>query len=120
MNGFRTIALAIGLAVAVVSTGFAAGAIAVDDEEGVPADEVGYGFETGHATREDAGRAALNECKAQGNTHCKVVVRFDQCGAYAVSRTTYGVGWGRTERAARDMAIDACGSGCRIVVAECE
>jgi hypothetical protein len=99
---------------------FAAGAIAVDDDEGDSAKEAGYGIVTGEASRDAAGAAAMRKCRAEGNKNCKVVVRFDTCGAYANSRKHYGIGWGDTERAARAKALDACGGGCRILVSECE
>ncbi|CAA6606379.1 conserved exported hypothetical protein [Rhodospirillaceae bacterium LM-1] len=97
----------------------AAGAIAVDDEEGVSASEVGYGVGTG-STRDEAGADAMRECKKAGNKGCKVAVRYDTCGAYAGSRSSYAIGYGKTESAAKSMALDACGSGCKIVVADCD
>lgn len=96
----------------------AAGAIAVDDEEGEG--EPGYGIVTGENSRDEAGREALKQCKASGNENCKVVARFDTCGAYAASKQYYGVGWGATEKAAINMAKEQCGESCRIVVSECE
>lgn len=96
----------------------AAGAIAVDDEEGDT--EPGYGFVTGHDTRESAGKAALKECKSSGNENCKVVARFDTCGAYVASKKYYGAGWGNTKEKAISMAKDKCGEKCRVIIAECE
>lgn len=98
----------------------AAGAIAVDDDGDGRSNEIGYGISTGHASREAAGRAALAECRRAGNDDCRVVVRFDTCGAYAVSATHFGVGWGGSERAARAMAQEECGGNCRIVVSGCD
>lgn len=97
----------------------AAGAIAVDDEEGVKATEVGYGVGSG-STREEAAKVALAECKKAGNKNCKVAVRYDSCGAYASSRSSSGVGWGKTESIAKSKAMEECGSGCRIVVSDCD
>lgn len=99
---------------------FAAGAIAVDDEEGQSANDVGYGIATGEDSREEAGREALRRCRSASNHSCRVVVRFDQCGAYAVSRGHFGVGWGNSERGAENMALDQCGANCRIVISDCE
>lgn len=96
----------------------AAGAIAVDDEEGES--EPGYGIVTGMDSREEAGREALKQCKDSGNENCKVVARFDTCGAYAASNEYYGVGWGGTKQAAIGMAMEKCGENCRVVVSECE
>lgn len=97
----------------------AAGAIAVDDEAGSKADEVGYGIGTG-ATREEAAADAKRECKKAGNSECKVVVRYDTCGAYAASKQYSGTGWGSSEGAAKANALESCGAGCKIVVADCQ
>jgi hypothetical protein len=98
---------------------FAAGAIAVDDEEGET--DPGYGVVTGMANREEAGKAALRECRKHGNKNCKVAVRFDQCGAYAGSKKYYGVGYGKSIDVARTMAMNECGQkSCKVLVAECE
>lgn len=98
---------------------FAAGAIAVDDDVGDTSD-AGYGTSTGQDSREEAAAAAMRKCRSFGNKNCKVVVRFDTCGAYANSRKHYGVGWGETARVARAKALDTCGDGCRILVSDCE
>lgn len=100
---------------------FAAGAIAVDDEAGMKAGEVGYGTATGYSTREAAGEAALQNCRDEGNANCKIAVRFDTCGAYAGSADYYGIGWGKSQRAAESAAIEQCGNNsCKIVVSDCE
>lgn len=99
---------------------FAAGAIAIDDEEGQHHEDVGYGVATGADTREEAAADALRRCRSEGNKDCRVVVRFDACGAYAVSDRHYGTGWGNTLRAAQNRALEQCGSNCRVVVSECE
>ncbi len=97
---------------------YAAGAIAVDDEEGER--DPGYGVVTGASSRDEAGRGAMAECRKQGNKACKVAVRFDACGAYASSRKNSGIGYGKTEDVARTMAMNECGTrACKIVVAEC-
>lgn len=107
----------VGLTIA-SATSFGAGAIAVDDEQGEK--EPGYGIVTGYETRDQAGQAALAECK-KSNQNCKVVARFDTCGAYAASLKYYGVGWGSTAADAQAMAMDNCSnSNCRIVVVDCE
>jgi hypothetical protein len=83
--------------------------------------EPGYGLVYGYASREEAAEEALKECYKQGNSHCKVVARFDKCGAYAASLKFYGVGWGRTAADAQAMAMDSCGnSNCRVVVVDRE
>lgn len=106
------------LLLAIPLSAVAAGAIAVDDEEGD--DEPGYGFVTGAESRDAAGKAALKQCKESGNSNCKVVARFDTCGAYAASKKYYGAGWGSTKQQATKMALEKCGTGCKIIVAECE
>ncbi len=93
----------------------------MDDEAGLKAGEVGYGIATGYSTREAAGEAALKNCRDEGNTACQVVVRFDTCGAYAGSADYFGIGWGKSQRAAESAALDQCGNNsCRIVVSDCE
>ena len=101
------------------SGAYAAGAIAVDDQEGD--DEPGYGIIVGADSREEAGRDALKACRKSGNDSCKVVVRFDKCGAYAASRKYYGIGYGSSLRKAENMAIEACGnSSCKVLISDCE
>jgi len=97
----------------------AAGAIAVDDEQGET--EPGYGLATGADTRADAARDAMKFCREEGNKGCKVVVRFDECGAYAASKKYYGIGYGKSLAKAESMALEACGnSKCKILVSDCE
>lgn len=112
-------ALALSLLLAAPLASFAAGAIAVDDEVGDA--EPGYGLVTGEGSRESASSAALAMCRRSGNANCKVVARFDTCGAYASSKKFYGAGWGASEAAARSMAMERCGNdACQVHVAECE
>jgi len=113
-----TAIVAVGLFFAVTEAS-AAGAIAVDDEAGSKAADVGYGIGTG-ATREAAGANSLVECKKAGNASCKVAVRYDTCGAYAASTEHSGTGWGSSESAAKANALEACGAGCKLVVADCQ
>lgn len=110
--------LAAALLLAVPFAAYGAGAIAVDDEEGE--EEPGYGFVTGYDTRDEAGKAALKQCKENGNKNCKIVTRFDKCGAYVVSKKYYGVGWGTSKQDAISMAKEKCGGNCRVIIAECE
>lgn len=97
----------------------AAGAIAVDDEQGSKASDIGYGIGSG-STRDEAGREAMAECKKSGNASCKVAVRYDHCGAYAASSEYSGIGWGDSESEAKANALEACGKGCRIAVSDCQ
>ncbi len=97
---------------------YAAGAIAVDDAVG---DEPGFGTSIGEDTQAEAAKAALKECKKAGNSDCRVVVRFEKCGAYAHSKKYFGVGTGSTKAKARENALAECGnSACKILVVECE
>jgi hypothetical protein len=100
------------------SAAYAAGAIAVDDQAGDT--DAGYGLAVGADTREEAAKQALQYCKEEGNTSCKVVVRFDKCGAYASSKDFYGVGWGNSKQAAIDMAKEKCGDHCKVIVSDCD
>jgi hypothetical protein len=101
-------------------TAFAEGAIAVDDQAGDKPSEAGWGIGFGDS-KETAQAAALKKCQAAGNEHCKVVVWFRPCGAYASSAEKYGVGWGSTEDAAKGKALEACGNNhCKVVASDCE
>jgi len=103
------------------SPALAVGAIAVDDDIGVSADSVGFGYVIGADNKKEAERGAIRECRKQGNDSCKVAVWFDTCGAYAASKEHSGIGYGASKEVARHQALDDCGSEhCRIVVAECE
>ncbi|OAN51346.1 hypothetical protein A6A04_16350 [Paramagnetospirillum marisnigri] len=113
-----TFTVVLGLTIG-ATPGFAAGAIAVDDEAGAKVSEVGYGIGTG-STREEAGADAMRECKKAGNSNCKVAVRYDTCGAYAASRDYSGIGWGSSENTAKANALEACGAGCKVVVSDCQ
>lgn len=101
---------------------FAVGAIAVDDEVGLKADEAGYYMATGEDSEASAKSAALKGCKAlEGAKNCEVMVWFKQCGAYASSKELSGIGYGATKDIATKMALEACGgAGCKIAVADCE
>lgn len=115
----KTYAALAALAFVLPLSAFAAGAIAVDDEEGD--EEPGYGIVTGYDSREAAAKGAMKQCRDAGNQNCKVVARFDSCGAYAASKKYYGVGWGGSKKAAETMALNECGQkSCSIVVSECE
>jgi hypothetical protein len=97
---------------------YAAGAIAVDDAIG---DTPGYGIVTGEDTQSEAAKAALKKCKKVGNSDCRVVVKFEICGAYAASKKYFGVGTGSTKAEARANALEECGnSACKVIVSDCE
>jgi hypothetical protein len=102
------------------AAGFAAGAIAVDDVEGMEHHETGFGTAINEANGDEAAAAAMRECRSTGNENCRVVLRFNRCGAYAVSTGHFGTGTGRTQRAAERDALQGCGAGCRIAISQCE
>ena len=112
-------ALVLGLSLAAPLSVFAFGSIAVDDEVGD--DEPGYGIAVGEDTKEAAQKAAVKYCKEHGNSNCKSVVWFKQCGAYAASKKYYGYGYGATKAIASRKALDMCAhESCKVAVAECE
>lgn len=96
----------------------AIGAIAVDDARGY--DEPGYGYSLNEPTREAAERNALKYCQRYAE-HCRNVVWFETCGAYAASPRHYGYGWGATKARAVEGAMKMCGTNkCKLIVAQCE
>jgi hypothetical protein len=97
----------------------AAGAIATDDVEAGAV----YALVTGAASRDDAGDTALAECRRNGGKHCKVMARFDRCGAFAAlaGKRLYGAGWGDSGDIARSMALAKCADhACKVQALECE
>src|ERR1700728_4027822 len=97
----------------------AEGAIAVDDQPGQKPSDAGFGIGFGD-TPESAQRAALAKCNSAGNESCKVVIVFDQCGAYASSNERFGVGSANSEDDAKVIALQQCGNGhCRVVASDC-
>lgn len=119
-TSLRVFLSTVALTCSLAANAYAYGAIAVDDAEGLAAGDVGYGVSVGWDNRDDAKSAALRECKKGGNRNCEVAVWFETCGAYAVSHSTKGIGYGATIAAAKKMALNQCGGGCRVVVSECE
>ena len=115
----RSLAVVVALA-AFSNHAFAASydAIAVDDDTDTRGGDAGYGVGEGGFPRE-AEHEAVKNCR-EHNSNCKIVLTYEQCGAYASSRQHAGTGTGSSERAARSNAMDACGNGgCRIVVSDC-
>lgn len=101
-----------------VTSALAFGAIAVNDGQGVAADEAGYGVGWG-SSRKAAERAAINTCHSAGNRTCEVAVWFERCGAYAGDRVNYGIGYGKTKRIAEQMALKDC-PNCKLIVSDCQ
>jgi hypothetical protein len=108
------------VASASASGALAWGAIAVDDNAGEDPEDAGYAFVTDDATRAAAAADALSTCQTSGNQSCRLVLTFQKCGAYAASKSLYGVGAGDTVAQAEQRALAACiEATCRIVVSDC-
>lgn len=117
----RSFIVATLMAVTIPVYTFGFGAIAVDDEVGDKADNVGYYISTGEASKEEAQGAAMKGCKEYGNKNCRVAGWFKECGAYATSKDAYGYGFGSSQEIAINKALEECGSkNCRLVVSDCE
>lgn len=74
----------------------------------------------GGTSEDEAAKAAMKFCGEAGGKECKVVVTYNQCGAYAASKT--GGGWGKsaTKKTAETQALAGCNSeSCKIVVSDC-
>ncbi len=100
------------------TSAFAAGAIAVNDQQGVSAEEAGYGVGWG-SSRKEAERNAVKNCREAGNDACEVAVWFEQCGAYVGDRVNYGIGYGDTKKDAEEMALSEC-PNCKVIVSDCQ
>jgi hypothetical protein len=105
------------LSCAFTTAAFATGAIAVNDAQGMAAEEAGYGLGYGGSKRE-ASANAVQECKAAGNDSCEVVLTYEQCGAYIGNKAYYATGVGATEAAAQRAAKQECPE-CKLIVADC-
>ena len=117
-KGFLKV-LTVSLFVAAGATSaLATGAIAVNDGLGTAAEDVGYATGYG-ANQSEAEANAIKECKGAGNEECKVVVWFEQCGAYVGDRAKSAAGFGETKDAAEKMAMDKC-PDCKLIVSECQ
>jgi len=112
-------ALTLSLLVAAsATTALAFGSIAVNDEQGMSAEEAGYGLGWG-ASEKEAEANAINECKSADNDDCKIALTFEQCGAYVGDRVNYGTGKGTSKKDAETQALESC-PNCKVVVSECQ
>jgi len=107
-----------GVIGASVTSALAFGAIAVNDEQGTAAEDVGYGVGWG-STRKEAEKVAMSTCREAGNESCEIAVWFETCGAYVGDRVNYGIGYGTTKSAAEKMALKDC-PNCKVIVSECQ
>jgi hypothetical protein len=116
MNNLKLLAAIATLTFALPLHAVAAGAIAVDDEDGATP---GYGWVIGQKSTENAGNAAMAECFDGGGKQCRVAVRFEACGAYAASWRFSHAGSGATKAEAIKAALKDC-KDCKVVVADCD
>jgi len=97
------------------------GAICVDDDPGLAHSDVGYGIVTKSPSQQAARSDAMEVCTSEGNAGCQLVLTFQNCGAYAASTVSFGVGAGATQNDAERRAMQDCGEdGCKLVVSDCE
>ena len=107
------------LVLALPLSAWAFGAIAVaDTRDGA---SPGHGIAKGADSEAQAKADALKACAANGHQHCKVAVWYTQCGAYAASKSSQGMGYGPTRQVAESNAMGGCAQGdCKVVVSGCE
>ena len=93
------------------------GAIAVDLT--VIEKDPWYGVGGGDSEQE-ATDNAIKFCKEAGGTTCKVAVTYNQCGAYAASKSHGGWGKAPDKAGAEAQAISGCSNEhCKVVVSDC-
>ncbi|OYU46857.1 MAG: hypothetical protein CFE31_19520 [Rhizobiales bacterium PAR1] len=93
------------------------GAISIDLTKAERSPYYGIG---GGGSEDEATKNAQKFCGEAGGKECKVVVTYNQCGAYAASKT--GGGWGKstTKKTAEAQAMSGCNAdSCKIVVSDC-
>jgi hypothetical protein len=94
------------------------GAIAIDTTQATKEPSWGVG---GGASEDEASGYALGFCLKTGSkTGCRVVVTYQQCGAFASNGEDAGWSKAPTKTEAEDGAIKACSqSGCKLVTSDC-
>ncbi len=108
------------LLTAMAATALANGAIAVDDYYDEDPSEAGYGIATDYPSPRGAAAAAMDACKSEQNSDCKIVLTFKKCGAYAASRGGYGVGAANKLADAEKLALRQCRDpDCIVVASDC-
>jgi hypothetical protein len=117
MKSWKSMVSGLVFGLTLSAQGFAAGAIAVNDEEGAGPAE--YAMVSYAPSDERAAQEALQDCRGQGLKSCVVMARFQQCGALALSDKFYRVGTGATSSQAMSRALENC-PGCRIAQVACE
>ena len=84
-----------------------------------PTREPAYGIGGGDS-EDEAAVNAQKFCRESGGAACKMVVTYEQCGAYAAGHS--GGGWGKdtTKKTAEAKAISGCDADdCKLVVSDC-
>lgn len=75
------------------------------------------------ATRRDAERAALRECKTKGGANCKIIMYFgNACGVMVWGKTHWEVASGATVAEAARPGLERCNKvddDCRIYYSAC-
>ena len=80
-----------------------------------------FGIVVGYKTVAEAEKAAIDKCMANGGANCRVVGKFERCGAIAASDVAFGIGVGSSGRLARNKALSVCGSvECQVLDNACE
>lgn len=94
------------------------GAIAVDTISHDSKD-CAYGI-GGDNNKDEAEKYATQYCLEAGGAKCKVVISYEHCGAYALSKNNQGVGAGDNKEIAENQAKAACNNdSCTIVTSDC-
>jgi hypothetical protein len=74
----------------------------------------------GGSSRAEAEKNAQNFCNEAGGQQCGVVVAYQQCGAFALSKDRDGAGTGASKEIAEDMALSQCKDpDCEIIASDC-
>jgi Domain of unknown function (DUF4189) len=84
----------------------------------------GWGWSTGWLFEQDAKADALRRCQSRpGNTHCKVVIVFNSCGALTTGSNGAYWGVGLTKNLANSRAMNSCGKdasrNCKVLISFC-
>ncbi len=93
------------------------GAIAIDRVNGL------FGAVTDYASKRDAKKAALAQCKSNGGEACEFkLTYYNQCAVIAWGDSSYIAQSKETVKAASELALPDCSKStknCRIVYADC-
>lgn len=74
----------------------------------------------GGSSREEAEKNAQKFCNEAGGEQCGAVIAYQQCGAFALSKSHDGAGTGSSKEIAEDMAISQCKDpDCLIIASDC-